>query len=162
MEKNLFLIIILLSLVFISKCEEDSPEEDWEDDYDYDDFEGDNYFKESLKEYLVENKLFDSDRLIKPDEMRKIFLEVISDGDPEGSPEYMEGIFHDLTEYFVNTYYKDRPEIRGKDIYDLIYINEISMKFEQMMGDNPYYDGYDEEENDYDSRDVVGDPNPDV
>ena len=161
MEKNLFLIIILLSLIFISKCEEDSPEEDWEDDYDYDDFEGDNYFKESLKEYLVENKLFDSDRLIKPDEMRKIFLEVISDGDPEGGPEYMEGIFHDLAEYFVNTY-KDRPEIRGKEIYDLIDINEISMKFEQMMGDNPYYDGYDEEENDYDSRDVVGDPNPDV
>ncbi len=162
MEKNLFLIIILLSLIFISKCEEDSPEEDWEDDYDYDDFEGDNYFKESLKEYLVENKLFDSDRFIKPDEMRKIFLEVISDGDPEGGPEYMEGIFHDLAEYFVNTYYKDRPEIRGKEIYDLIDINEISMKFEQMMGDNPYYDGYDEEENDYDSRDAVGDPNPDV
>ena len=164
MDKKLFLIISLLSLILNSKCEEnhsEEEEEDWEEGDDYDDFEGDDYFKHSLKEYLVANKLFDSDRLIKRDEMKKIFLDVISDGDPEGAPGYMESVFHDLTEYFVNTYYKDRPQIRGKDLYDLIDINEISMKFEQMMGDNPYYNGY-EEEKDFDNRDVVGEPSPDV
>ena len=164
MDKKLFLIIFLLSLIFNSKCKEniseEEEEEDWEEGDDYDDFEGNAYFKQSLKEYLVANKLFGSDRLIKPDEMKKIFLDVISDGDPEGAG-YMERVFHDLTEYFVNTYYKDRPEIRGKDIYDLIDINAISMKFEQMMGDNPYYNGY-EEEKDFDSRDVVGEPSSDV
>ena len=166
MDKKLFLIFILLSLLFIYKCKENSPEEEeWEEEEDdddyYGDYDGDDYFKQSLKEYLVENNLFDSDRIIKPDEMRKIFLDVIAEGDPEGGSEYMEPIFKDLADYFVNTYYKDKPEIRAKQIYDLIDINVISMKFEQMMGDNPYYNGF-EEENDFDSRDVVGEPTPDV
>ena len=152
----------------MSKCEDDSPEENLEDNYNYDDFDGQHYFKESLKEYLVEKKLFDSERAIQRDEMKKIFLDVITEGDADGSLDYMGGIFQDLTEYFVNTYYKDRKEIKGKEIYDLIDINQISSKFEQMMGDNPYYNGMngdntdDDENNDYDSRDDVGEATPDV
>ena len=165
MDKKIFLLLFIIfsSLIFITKCEDENfdEEEEEENDFNYDDFEGDDYFKQTMKEYLVENNLFNSDRLIKRDEMKKIFLDLISQGDPEGG-DYMEPTFHDLTEYFVNTYYKDRPEIRGKDIYNLIDINEISMKFEQMMGDNPYYDGSYEDEKDFDSRDAVGEPSPDV
>ena len=96
--------------------------------------------------------------------MKKIFTDVVFDGEPEGGPEFMQGIFEQLSEYFINTYYKDRKEIKGKEIYDLIDIKIISMKFEQMIGENPYYNGNEDdmEENDYDNRDVVGDPNPDV
>ena len=162
MDKKLFLIILFLSLIFMSKCEDDFPEENLEDNYDYDDFDGQHYFKESLKEYLVEKKLFDSERAIQRDEMKKIFLDVITEGDADGSLDYMGGIFQDLTEYFVNTYYKDRKEIKGKEIYDLIDINQISEKFEVMMGNNPYFGFGEEEENDYDSRDAIGEPNTDV
>ena len=94
--------------------------------------------------------------------MKKIFLDVITEGDADGSLDYMGGIFKDLTEYFVNTYYKDRKEIKGKEIYDLIDINQISEKFEVMMGNNPYFGFGEEEENDYDSRDAIGEPNTDV
>ena len=166
MEKKIIFIILFLSLIFISKCEDNSPEENMEDnedneEYAYDDYDGEKYFKESLKQYLIEKKLFDSERPVKRDEMKKIFLDVITEGDQENTPEYLNGIFEDLTEYFVNTYYKDRSEIRGNQIYDLIDINLISMKFEQMMGNNPYY-GMEEEEKVFDSRDAVGEPNPDI
>ena len=165
-------IILFLSLVFLSKNQEDdqqdlSEDNNWEgNNFDYDDFDsdGDIFFKNSLKEYLVEKNLFESERSIPREEMKKIFSDVVFDGEPEGGPEFMYGIFEQLREYFINTYYKDRKEIKGKEIYDLIDIKIISMKFEQMIGENPYYNGNkdDMEESDYDSRDVVGDPNPDV
>ena len=169
MRKNYSFIILFLSLVFISKAQEDdqkdlSEDNNWEgNQFDYDDFDSEAYFKNSLKEYLVEKKLFESERAIPRDEMRKIFVDVVFDGEPQGGPEFMNEVFELLTEYFINTYYKDRKEIKGKEIYDLIDIKAISMKFEQMIGENPYYNGNDDmEENDYDSRDAVGEPSPDV
>ena len=169
MRKNYSFIILFLSLVFISKAQEDdqkdlSEDNNWEgNNFDYDDFDSEAYFKNSLKEYLEEKKLFDSERAIPRDEMKKIFADVIFDGEPDGG-EYMNEIFGQLTEYFVNTYYTNRKEIKGKELYDLIDIKEISAKFEQMIGSNPYYNGNEDdmEENDYDSRDAVGDPSPDV
>ena len=170
MIKYFIFIILFLSLIFFSKTQEDDQQDlsevnDWEgNNFDYDDLESEAYFKNTLKEYLVEQKLFDSERVITRDEMKKIFIDVIFEGEPEGGPEFMKGVLEELTEYFINTYYKDRKEIKGKEIYDLIDIKEISMKFEQMIGENPYYNGNEDdmEENDYDSRDVVGDPSPDV
>ena len=164
MKKNLIFIVLILSFAFLLKCQDEQEplEEKYGENYDYDDgYDGDAFFKESLKDYLLENKLFDSERLIQPDEMRKIFLDVITNGDPEG-PEYINGVFIKLTDYFIELYYKEKKEIKGKDIYDLIDISAISMKFEELIGDNPYYEGFDGEENDYDSQDGVGDPNPDV
>ena len=166
MKKNLVIMLILVSFAFLSKCQDEQEpiEENYgEDYYNYGDYDDDSFFKGTLKEYLVENKLFDSERVIQPDEMKKIFLDVITDGDPESSsPGYMNGVFTKLTDYFVDLYYKEKKEIKGKEIYDLIDINAISMKFEEMVGDNPYYSDYDGQENDYDSRDGVGDPNLDV
>ena len=169
MRKNYSFIILFLSLVFISKAQEgdhkDLPEDNnWEgNNNDYDDYDSEAYFKNSLKEYLEEKKLFNSERAIPRDEMKKIFADVVYDGEPKDG-EYMHEIFEQLNEYFVNTYYTNRKEIKGKELYDLIDIKEISDKFEQMFGSNPYLNGNEDnmEENDYDSRDAVGDPSPDV
>ena len=162
MEKNFLFQILFLSLIFISKCQDNLKYDEEEDYYSLDDFNGEKLFKASLKEYLVQNNLYESDRIIKRDEMKKIFLDIITEGEPDNTPQYMEGIFQQLTEYFVNVYYKDRKELRGKDIYDLIDIMAISMKFEQMVSANSYYEGDDEEENSFDKRDVVGEPTHDV
>ena len=170
MKKNLILVILILSLVSFIKSQEDDQQglsEDnnlEEDNFDYDDdIDGDAYFKNSLKKYLIEKKLFESERAIPRDEMKKIFVDVVFEGEYQEGSEFMNEILELLTEYFINTYYKDRKEIKGKEIYDLIDIKAISMKFEQMIGENPYFNGNDDmEENDYDSRDDVGEPNPDV
>ena len=162
MEKNIFFFISLISLVFIIKCSE-LPLETWENNLDYDELDSDHYFKESLKEYLEEHKLIDSEKIIQPEEMKKIFLDVVSDDDPDGTTDYMLKMFEELADHFVNLYYKERKEIRGKDIYDLIDINPISMKFEELMGNSPYFPGFNnEEENDFDNMDDVGDPTFDV
>ena len=165
MSKNLIFLylIISFSILLTIKTEEEPEESNY--DYDYDDGYGNNYFKDNLKQYLIDRKLFDSEEPVKPEEMKKIFLEVIMEGEVDSSAEYFGGIFNDLADYFVNSYYVNRKEIKGKEIYDLIDINNISTKFEQMMGDNPYYTATnddDDENSDFDPRDDVGEPIPDV
>ena len=160
-----FSTFILISILLIAKAEEEI-----EENSDYDDGYGIDYFKESVKQYLIDRNLFDSEELVKPEEMKKIFLEIITEGDYESSTEYFGGIFNELADFFVNSYYINKKEIKGKDIYDLIDINQISQKFEEMLGDNPnlngmygsnYY-GDDNENDDYDTRDDVGESTSDV
>ena len=149
-----FFLFLILSIIFLSKFEETPDPKKEKDDNNNETFEedGDLYFKKTLKDYLVEKNLFDSDRIIEPDEMKKIFLESVTEGDAESSADYFGGIFIELADHFVNEYYKERKEIRGKDIYNLIELDPISKKFEQLMNDNSKYNGADdnkENNNDY-------------
>ena len=164
-----FYFLITISIFYLSKSEETpeanaepnpEPKAEANENNNNDSFEedGDMYFKRTLKEYLVEKNLFESDRIIEPDEMKKIFLESVTEGDAESSGEYFGGIFIELADHFVNEYYKERKEIRGKDIYDLIHLDPISKKFEQLMNDNSKYNGADDNNennkyNDYDNYD---------
>ena len=154
--KIYFFLLIILSIFFLSKSEETPDPKVEKDDNNNETFEedGDLYFKKTLKDYLVEKNLFDSDRIIEPDEMKKIFLESVTEGDAESSGEYFGGIFIELADHFVNEYYKERKEIRGKDIYNLIELDPISKKFEQLMNDNSKYNGADDnKENNKDYND---------
>ena len=157
MQKKFFIeLLIFFSILLITKAEEES---------DNDDEYGTDYFKETLKQYLIGKNLFDSEEPVQPEEMKKIFLEVITEGEAESSADYFGGIFNELADYFVNSYYVNRKEIKGKQIYNLIDIEAISQKFEQMIGNNPQFydnDGDDEENNDYDTRDDVGEATSDV
>ena len=154
-NKYIFLIA-LNSLMFVVKTSiedeiklPDFPEEGF--DYNFNE-EEDHYFKSSLKEYLVENKLFESERVIEPDELKKIFLDVITDDGLENSPENMRKSLYELAEYFVERYYNEKKQIRGKDIYDLFDINDISAKFSDIVGDTINYNNdYNEEEDDLDA-----------
>ena len=153
-KKYIFLITIFSLILMVKTNIEDEinipdfPEEGF--DYNYN--EEDHYFKSSLKEYLEENKLFESERVIEPDELKKIFLDVITDDGPENSPENMRKSLYELAEYFVERYYNEKKQIRGKDIYDLFDINDISEKFSDIVGDTINYNNdYNEEEDDLDA-----------
>ena len=157
MEKKLVFIFSLLSLLLFGKCLKRD-----EEDLPYDEYTN-KYFKDFLKEYLMEHKLYKSKRLIKPAELKSIFIEVIAQGEPDTS-----GIYKSLADYFVEKYYKENKEIKAKDIFKLFDINEISQKFEQLMAENPLFNPYAEEEDDYDfndgydSSDFFGDLNEDM
>ena len=157
--KNKFICFIILSLILLNKCQDDDefPEENSYDTFD-DSFDDNGFFKSSLKEYLLEKDLYDSNRPIKPNELRKIFLEVISEGNPEKTPYYLKKPFNQLAEYFVVKYYKENKQITGKDIIKLFDINEISSQFDKIIGDATLNDIYGEEEDEQDSRDAIGEP----
>ena len=151
MNKKYILFIELLTLILFSKCANEDESLDISEENFYDNYDENGYFKSSLKEYLVKNKLFDSEKVIEPEEMKRIFLEVITEGDPETSTDHLSKIFNQLAEHFVERYYDEKKQIRGKDIYNLLDINEISIKFGEIVGENPLYDKYNEEEDDLDA-----------
>ena len=152
MEKKFFYFFVFLLFILFSNCEEVNKEEEEESELD-----DEQYFKNFLKEYLAKRNLLDSDSPVERDELRKIFLDVITEEDE--STEYVETLFGNLADYFMDTYYKDRPIIRGKEIYDLIDMNIVSSKLEEMVG-NLQNLLEEEEEGDFDIRDAA--PNPDM
>ena len=155
MPKFLFSLIIFLSSfqLFIFQYDYNSypyPDDDYDgidvnNDYSYYD-----NFNETLKDYLVDNGYFDSERLIEPHEMKKIIYEVISDGDPDKNSEGVNNIFKQLAERFTEVYFNDKKQIRGKDIYGLINIDDIWERFDDYLDYNvsDKFDPFDDDEND--------------
>ena len=144
--KNIF-ILLFISIISYNSCLLNS--------HNQNNYEGEFDFKESLKQYLTEEKLINSERIIERKEMEKIFLDVLLEKDPEYIPEFLKLILEKLSKYFLDKYYKKKKIIKGKDIYDLINMEEISMKFQQITG-NPDFDFTeldDEEEYEYEEED---------
>ena len=146
LPKNIF-ILLFISIISYNSCLLNS--------HNKNNYEGEFDFKESLKQYLTEEKLINSERIIERKEMEKIFLDVLLEKDPEYIPEFLKLILEKLSKYFLDKYYKKKKIIKGKDIYDLINMEEISMKFQQITG-NPDFDFTeldDEEEYEYEEED---------
>ncbi len=160
MDKKYIFLFALFLIISLSKCEEEEFENEEEFDEDiYDNSADVAAFRETVKEYLIKNDLYNSDRLIEREEMKKIFLDIILDENLESTPDYLKGVVDYLTNFFMNQYYKKKKnEIRGKDIYDLIDILAISRKFQQLTG-NPDYDDFEEEDF---MNDEQIQPNPDM
>ena len=140
-NKISFYIFILINFYIKCNTKSDSPD----DNYD----EGNKQFKEQLKQYLIETKLLNSERPIEREEMKKIFIDVMTEKDPQYIPEFLKAILDKLSKYFIDKYYKKKKIIRGKDLYDLIDIEPISAKFQQLTGsyDYDFDDSEDENEN---------------
>ena len=158
-------IIILFSIIFLINSEEQ--EYQYEQAYysnSTNERSQDHHFKEDLKEYLIEKKLFDSEEPISRQEMRVIFLEIITRGEDEEDIEFFAQPLQELADYFVDSYYVNKKIVKGKEIYDLMDYKEISNKFQLMVKANPQYqiDNSTEEETQDDKRDEVGDPTTDI
>ena len=133
MEKSI-IFFLLLSFVLIIKCDDKLFEKEEEEEYS--DLNRNNYFKEALKEYLIEHNLYNNDKLIQPNDIKTIFLNVFTGQSKDSLPEEIVETFDKLSNYFINIYFKDRKEIRGKEFYDLVDINEIFIKMEELFPDN--------------------------
>ena len=107
MKIRIFIYIIFTIISLFKSDNLAASEEEFDEDI-YDHSKEVAEFKANLKEYLVSNDLFDSDRLIEKKEMKRIFLEIILDQSEEEIPDYLKGITEYLTNYFMNQYYKKK------------------------------------------------------
>ena len=141
MKKFILILIIFLLLIIYSICKDDDNIDEIIENYD---LKYEESLRKFLKNYLIENNLFDSDRLIEPEEMKKIFLDIMLEGNSiDEVDDYTKEINEELANIFIKKYYKSNKIIRGKDIYDLINFNEISLKYYQLNGEIPIYDDED-------------------
>ena len=148
LPKNYFILIVITIIIFI-KCENKTKS----DKNNY--FEGTYDFKDFVKEYLTEEKLINSERIIDRKEMEKIFIDILTEKDASYIPEFLKKILDKLRVYFLDKYQKKKKIIRGKDLYQLINIEEISTKFQQISS-NPDFDFSeldDDDEDEYEESD---------
>ena len=143
MKYKICIFFILFSILIKTKGNSDNILDD--------EFDLNLKYEESLnsfiKTYLTKHKLIESDRTIKQEEMKKIFIDIMEQGVSEIN-DNIKYINEELANIFVNKYYKKRKEIKGKDIIDLININDINQKYYQLIGEIPFFD---EEDNDFGS-----------
>ena len=142
MLQNKIFIFFIILIIFYTKCNE---KKDLNYDYDYN--EGTKQFKESLKQYLTENGLLNSEKIIERDEMKKILFDILTEKDAEFIPDFLQEILEILTKHFIDKYYKEKKIIRGKDLYSLIDIESIAEKFQELTDDDYDDDEIEEGEN---------------
>ena len=142
MLQNKIFIFFIILIIFYTKCNE---KKDLNHDYDYN--EGTKQFKESLKQYLTENGLLNSEKIIERDEMKKILFDILTEKDAEFIPDFLQEILEILTKHFIDKYYKEKKIIRGKDLYSLIDIESIAEKFQELTDDDYGDDEIEEGEN---------------
>ena len=161
-------LIIIFTTIFLSKCEEEPNELNKESELD--DEYNSKSFKKNLKQYLIEKKLFDSEEPVQKEELKKIVLDNIFENGEEVFGDYFTKIFNELADYFVDSYFKNRKEIKGKEIYDLIDIKPITEKFEEIVGKNNNNKSnmnntdtdIDNKNKDFNSMNEVGEPTSDI
>ena len=162
MKKIFYIFLILLNISLIISGYNNFDDDNIEYPYDDDIEEGinvddDSFFTEGLQKYLVEKNLFESEKLVEPDELKQIFIDVMAEGGIETYPENFQNIYRQLADHFIELYYNEKKQIRGKDIYGLFNINDIYTKFGELIGDNNYYDDYNETSDDLDDMNMFGD-----
>ena len=137
---NIFLflfIILLLSNITLIICETNLID-DVLDDFD---IKYEEYLKKFFFNYLESNNLISSEKLITEDEMRKIIIDIMLEGlSPNEIEENILMLYKELAGILIEKYYKEKKEIKGKDLINTIDIKELLQKYYELNGESPIYD----------------------
>ena len=134
-------IILLIFIIFLSISLIKSKTnliDDVLDDYD---IKYEEYLKKFFLNYLNNNNLISSDKLITENEMKKIIVDIMLEGlSPSEIEENILMLYKELADIFIEKYYKEKKEIEGKDLINIINIKELMQKYYELNGESPIYD----------------------
>ena len=137
MNKKFFSIISILFILIVNISSSSSKqEEDYEkaaEDYK------NNYikeFKEKVKKYLTEKRLYKNESaLISKDEFKTIFKDIMSGGDEGNVSEGFGETFNSLTDFFIEDAFPEGVEyLKGSKIHTFFEYENIIDKFNKYMG----------------------------
>ena len=132
----IYLIIILLYIIDIN-CKTNLVD-DVLDDYD---IKYEEYLKNFFLNYLENNDLISSDKLVTEDDMKKIIIDIMLEGlSPNEIEENILTLYKDLADILIQKYYKEKKEIKGKDLINIINIKELMQTYYELNGESPIYD----------------------
>ena len=136
---NLLLIflIFILSYILIIDCKTNLVD-DVLDDYD---IKYEEYLKNFFMNYLENNDLISSEKLVTEDDMKKIIIDIMLEGlSPNEVEENILTLYKDLADILIQKYYKEKKEIKGKDLINIINIKELMQTYYELNGESPIYD----------------------
>ena len=91
--------------------------------------------------YLENNDLISSDKLVTEDDMKKIIIDIMLEGlSPNEVEENILTLYKDLADILIQKYYKEKKEIKGKDLINIINIKELMQTYYELNGESPIYD----------------------
>ena len=137
MNKKFFSIISILFILIVNisssstKQEEDYEKaaEDYKNSYIKE-------FKEKVKKYLTEKKLYKNESaLISKEEFKTIFKDIMSGGDEGNVSEGFGETFNSLTDFFIEDAFPEGVEyLKGSKIHTFFEYENIIDKFNKYMG----------------------------
>ena len=130
-------LIFILSYILIIDCKTNLVD-DVLDDYD---IKYEEYLKNFFLNYLENNDLISSDKLVTEDDMKKIIIDIMLEGlSPNEVEENILTLYKDLADILIQKYYKEKKEIKGKDLINIINIKELMQTYYELNGESPIYD----------------------
>ena len=79
--------------------------------------------------------------VITENEMKKIIVDIMLEGlSPSEIEENILMLYKELADIFIEKYYKEKKEIKGKDLINIINIKELMQKYYELNGESPIYD----------------------
>ena len=130
-------LIFILSYILIIDCKTNLVD-DVLDDYD---IKYEEYLKNFFMNYLENNDLISSDKLVTEEDMKKIIIDIMLEGlSPNEVEENILTLYKDLADILIQKYYKEKKEIKGKDLINIINIKELMQTYYELNGESPIYD----------------------
>ena len=138
LEINIILLIFIIFLSISLIKSKTNLIDDVLDDYD---IKYEEYLKKFFLNYLNNNNLISSDKLITENEMKKIIVDIMLEGlSPSEIEENILMLYKELADIFIEKYYKEKKDIKGKDLINIINIKELMQKYYELNGESPIYD----------------------
>ena len=131
------LLVIYLSYINIISSR-DNLIDDVLDDYD---LKYEEHLKHFFLNYLDSNNLIKSEQIMTQNEIKKIIVDIMLEG--LSSDEIEESIFsmyQELSEIYLEKILKEKQEIKGKDLINIINIKDLMKLYYELNGESPVYD----------------------
>ena len=135
----MFQILLVIYLSYINLINSrDNLIDDVLDDYD---LKYEEHLKHFFLNYLDSNNLIKSEQIMTQNEIKKIIVDIMLEG---LSPDEIEGsilsMYQELSEIYLEKILKEKKEIKGKDLINIINIKELMKLYYELNGESPIYD----------------------
>ena len=136
--KNILLLIIIISTYLnIIHCRVNLID-DVLDNYD---LKYEEHLKSFFLDYLDTNNLLESEQLITENDIKKIIVDIMLEGiSPNEIDENIITMYKELSNIYTEKILKEKKEIKGKDLKDIINIKDLMQKYYELNGESPIYD----------------------
>ena len=135
----MFQILLVIYLSYINLINSrDNLIDDVLDDYD---LKYEEHLKHFFMNYLDSNNLIKSEQIMTQNEIKKIIVDIMLEGlSPDEIEESIFSMYQELSEIYLEKILKEKQEIKGKDLINIINIKDLMKLYYELNGESPIYD----------------------
>ena len=91
--------------------------------------------------YLESNNYIENEKILDKNELMKIIVDIFLEGlSPDEIEDNILLMYHELSEIYIEKILKQRKEIKGKELIEVINIKDLMKLYYELNGESPIYD----------------------